>query len=192
MKNNQETTETVSECAKLLIELELTLGFAESATCGYIAYAFSLVEGAGQFLKGGIFCYDASIKESLLKVDKKLIDQYTPESAAVTKAITEGLAPLLNCDISIGCTGLTCPGGSETAKKPVGTMFLHATHAHKTVFASRTVFSGNQQEIVASATHQAAQQLLFYLRHLKDQRQKTLANNQDSSGEIDEWSVSWP
>jgi nicotinamide mononucleotide (NMN) deamidase PncC len=40
----------------------------------------------------------------------------------VTEAIARGLTTLIPADIHIGITGLPCPGGSETAEKPIGTM----------------------------------------------------------------------
>ena len=71
---------------RLLIENKLTVAFAASATAGRITSEFSLIDDAGKFLKGGIACYDAAIKESLLDVPHELIDRFTPESMEVTRA----------------------------------------------------------------------------------------------------------
>lgn len=62
---------------------------------------------------------DAAIKESLLGVPEQQLKTFTPESEIVTLSITAGIQKLIPADIHIGCTGLTCPGGSETAEKPV-------------------------------------------------------------------------
>jgi nicotinamide-nucleotide amidase len=191
VESSQSTNDIINECAALLMELQITLGFAESATCGHIAYSFSLTRDAGKFLKGGIACYDAYIKEQLLNVDKQLIEQYTPESAEVTKAIAESISPLLHADICIGCTGLPSGGGSETNEKPVGTMFLHGSYKNETIFSDRTVFSGNQQQIIEKVTRRTAQLLLAYLKQKKNIA-PTSTNENDNDNASDRWSVSWP
>jgi len=155
---------SLSSCAELLIEKKLTIAFAESATAGRIASEFSLVTDAGKFLKGGIVCYDANLKKDLLGVPAQLIEKYTPESAEVTDAITYGLARLIDADIHIGVTGLTCPGGSETAEKPVGTIFIHAIYASKPLFSERIVFQGSPEQIVLKTIFYLADLLIASLK----------------------------
>lgn len=142
MKANLETT------AQYLIRKKLTIAFAESATAGRLAAEFSLATDAGKFLKGGLVCYDAALKETLLQVPKKLVEACSPESLEVTRAIADGLAKLIPADLHVGITGLTCPGGSESPEKPVGTMFIHCNYRTRTLFSERIVFKGNQEEIV--------------------------------------------
>jgi nicotinamide-nucleotide amidase len=137
----------VEDCCNFLMEKELSIAFAESATVGQFSAEFGLTDVAGKILKGGIVCYDASVKEQLLDVDGKLLEAYTPESAEVTKAAAHGLRKLLPADIHIAITGLTCPGGSESPDKPVGTMFIHCI-SDIVEFADRTVFTGNKAEII--------------------------------------------
>ena len=147
-----------------MIAKGFTIAFAESATCGSIAAEFSLSTDAGKFLMGGIGCYNACIKENLLDVDHQLIEQFTPESPEVTHAITRGLGKLFRADILIGCTGLTCPGGSETSEKPVGTMFMHGMHDGQTIFQDRSTFAGDQQAIIQSTIRRTAFLLQDYLQ----------------------------
>lgn len=148
---------------KLLIEHGLTIAFAESATAGWLCSEFSLIDNAGKFLKGGIACYDAELKKSLLGVDEKLINQFTPESMEVTKAITLGLSALIPADIHIGVTGLACPGGSETPEKPVGTMFIYASRDKELIFSRRLNFSGDRKEIISGTVESCAELLHEYL-----------------------------
>ncbi|KAK6021432.1 competence/damage-inducible protein CinA [Ostertagia ostertagi] len=86
---------TVATCGQKLIEKGMTIAFAESATGGRMAAEFSLVKDSGKFLKGGFVCYDACLKESVLHVPAKLIEEFTPESTEVTFAITSGLMGLI-------------------------------------------------------------------------------------------------
>lgn len=150
-------------CGRLLIAQGLTLAFAESATAGRIASDFSLLNDAGKFLKSGIICYDAMLKETLLNVPEEMIKTFTPESMEVTQAIAKGLFELIPADIHIGVTGLTCPGGSESPEKPVGTIFIDCQLHSKPLFSDRTVFEGCPEEIVDQAVQRTAELLITYL-----------------------------
>ncbi|WP_316812329.1 nicotinamide-nucleotide amidohydrolase family protein [Pedobacter heparinus] len=166
MKKDIDDTD-LKRCGKLLIQHQLTITFAESATAGRICAAFAMVPDAGKFLKGGIVCYDADLKCSLLNVPKKQLKEFTPESETVTRGITEGLQQLIPADIHIGCTGLTAPGGSETLWKPVGTMFFHGIQGQQQILDERIVFQGNPEEIVSQTIIFLASQLHQYLKDLK-------------------------
>jgi len=153
-------------CGELLIQKQLTIAFAESATAGRITAEFAMLPNAGKFLKGSIVCYDADLKCTLLGVPEKLLKTYTPESEIVTCSITSGLQRLIPADIHIGCTGLTAPGGSETPQKPVGTMFLCGIKAHEMFFVKRTIFDGSPDEVVVQTVEYLAQSLHDYLKSL--------------------------
>jgi nicotinamide-nucleotide amidase len=153
------TSNRMNRVGKMLIQQKLTIAFAESATAGRLTADFSLIDDAGDFLKGGIACYDACLKEDLLKVDHSLIEKFTPESMEVTKAISLGLAQMIPAEIHIGITGLTCAGGSETPEKPVGTMFIYASLRGNHFFSERMNFFGPREEIV-SATVKRCVELL--------------------------------
>lgn len=157
----------LARCSELLIDKKLSLAFAESASAGRMVAEFAMVPNAGQFLKGGFVCYDACLKEDVLKVPKELIEQFTPESPEVTKAITEGLAKLIKADIHIGVTGLPAPGGSETLEKPVGTMFICCFYKGKELFAERVIFNGEPEEIILRTVFHTAELLANKLQFLE-------------------------
>lgn len=157
-------TKNIIDCAQILIDKKLTLAFAESATAGLLCGEFSLVHHAGKFLKGSLACYDAELKKSLLRVPEKLIKILTPESLEVTDAMCTGLARLIPADIHVSVTGLTCPGGSETAEKPVGTMFIVAYLHSNRLFAERRYFKGTEKEIINSTIIETANLLIQALQ----------------------------
>jgi nicotinamide-nucleotide amidase len=146
----------IIDCGKLLIDKNLTIAFAESATAGYLSSQFSLVQKAGQFLKGGLACYDADLKKSLLGVSEGLIEAFTPESAEVTNAMCHGLTQLIPADIHVAVTGLTCPGGSETPEKPVGTIFLVGMIRGQKLFSKRIYLQGDEQQIIRDTAKEVA------------------------------------
>jgi nicotinamide-nucleotide amidase len=153
----------IAECSRLMAEQGLTIAFAESATAGWLCSEFALTEQSGKVLTGGITCYDASLKVSLLKVPQRLIDIYTPESMEVTREMAYCLSNLIKADIYITVTGLTTPGGSETADKPVGTMFVYAIIKDKQA-SFRKVFNGTCEEIIHQTIRETANLIIDELK----------------------------
>ena len=149
-------SKVVEDCAKLLAAQELNIAFAESATVGRMAAEFGLTDEAGKILKGGIVCYDAGVKEDLLKVDDKLVEDFTPESAEVTEAAAKGLRALMPAKIHVAITGLTCPGGSETYEKPVGTIFIVGLMHAQMLFSKRIYLQGDEQQIIRDTAKEVA------------------------------------
>jgi nicotinamide-nucleotide amidase len=153
----------ISICSKLMAGQGLSIAFAESATAGWLCSEFALTEESGQVLKGGIACYDADLKVSLLKVPQELIDRYTPESMEVTREMAYRLREVIPSDIQVTVTGLTTPGGSETQEKPVGTMFVFALiQGRETSF--RKVFAGSCEEVIHQTIEAAADLLSAELK----------------------------
>lgn len=152
----------IAVCSRLMAEKNLTIAFAESATAGWLCSEFALTEQSGEVLMGGIACYDASLKMSLLKVPKKLIDTYTPESMEVTREMAYRLSKLIKADVYVTVTGLTTPGGSETPEKPVGTMFVFALiNGRQAGF--RKVFQGSCEEVIRQTIYAVADLLIAEL-----------------------------
>ncbi|RZL17460.1 MAG: CinA family protein [Pedobacter sp.] len=146
----------IKEVASLLIKSELTIAFVESATGGRLTGEFSMVKNAGKFLRGGLVCYNAKLKEEILKVPHKLIKKFTPESAEVTEAMAIALSDYIDASIHVAVTGLPAPGGSETGEKPVGTMFISAVKGKKLVFSDRILFNGDPEQIVIQTINHCA------------------------------------
>jgi nicotinamide-nucleotide amidase len=125
---------------------------------GWLCSEFALTEESGKVLKGGLACYDADLKVALLKVPQELIDEFTPESMEVTRAMAYGLRGLIPSDIQVTVTGLTTPGGSETPEKPVGTMFVFALIKDKEA-GFRKVFTGDCEAVIHQTVEAAAELL---------------------------------
>ena len=153
----------ILKCSKALSDRKLTIAFAESATSGRLCAEFSLTPESGNVLKGGIVCYNASVKEEILKVPVPLILKHTPESPEVTEKMAIGLKKLMKSDIHIAITGLTTSGGSETPEKPVGTMFIHFLMDNKSI-ALRMQFKGRANEIIRKTVNSVAQLILGELK----------------------------
>lgn len=149
----------ISQCSKLMAKKGLTIAFAESATAGWLCSEFALTEESGEVLKGGIVCYDANLKVSLLGVPQGLIEQFTPESMEVTREMAYRLTKLIPADILVTVTGLTTPGGSETTEKPVGTMFVYVLIGDRHT-SFRKTFKGSCEQIIHQTIQATAEMLI--------------------------------
>jgi nicotinamide-nucleotide amidase len=163
----------ISRCSKLMAEQGLTIAFGESASAGWLCSEFALTEESGKVLKGGLACYDASLKVQLLKVPQQLIDEFTPESMEVTRAMAYGLRELIASDVQVTVTGLTTPGGSETPEKPVGTMFVFALVRDREA-SIRKIFTGSCEEVIHQTVEAAAELLIAELNNNKFQKESRL------------------
>ncbi|MDY0988416.1 CinA family protein [Flavobacterium sp. CFBP9031] len=152
-------SDKVTACCKALIEKNLTIAFAESASAGKMCYEFSTVFNSGRILIGGMVCYHSSMKEDLLHIPWGTIEQYSAESAEVTKLMAQNFYRYINSDICVGLTGLTTPGGSESESKPVGTIFIHIIFGEIQI-AKRFEFKGNPEEIINQAIDVVADLIL--------------------------------
>ena len=109
-----------------------TVGAAESCTGGYISHLLTANPNSSSFFTGSVVCYDAKIKEDVLKVDKKILDEKGTVNQQVAEQMVRGTLSLLTCDYAIAVTGLVGPGnGGEN--KPVGTVWIAVGDKNKTV-----------------------------------------------------------
>lgn len=152
-------SEHVIKCSKVLAAKEWNIAFAESATAGRMSAEFSMTEDSGKVLRGGITCYEVFVKEQILNVPHTLIEKFTPESAEVTQKLAEQTSKIFNSKITVAVTGLTTAGGSETAEKPVGTIFLCIITPNKLI-NHRKVFKGSAEKIVLQAIDEAAKLII--------------------------------
>ncbi|MBE8726354.1 CinA family protein [Flavobacterium hungaricum] len=157
------TSEIIIQCSEAIAAKGWNIAFAESASGGKLSAEFSLTPLSGKILRGGIVCYEVFVKEQILLVPHELIEKHTPESAEVTSALAQRTAVLFNADITVALTGLTTPGGSETAEKPVGTIFLSIIMPSGTI-DHREVFPGSPEQIIQQAADKAAALIIEEIR----------------------------
>lgn len=111
------------ELQQYLYESGQTIGTAESCTGGKISEAIVGVPGASTYFKGGIVAYTEEIKETLLFVDPKLIEEKNVVSEEVAVEMVKGAIKTLGLDYAIASTGVAGPAGG-TPEIPVGTIWL--------------------------------------------------------------------
>jgi nicotinamide-nucleotide amidase len=140
----------VQRLVKDLLDRQLSVAFAESITCGLAAHTIGSVPNTSEVFKGSIVCYEEQVKTTLMGLPASLIKKHTAESAQVTERLARNLRKLINADICVAVTGLAAPGGSETAVKPVGTVFYAMLYRRK-MYQHKVRYKGTPLEIKKKA-----------------------------------------
>ncbi len=160
---HDETLEsTISEIFK---ENTLTLAVAESCTGGLVSSLLTDVQGSSAFFLGGIVSYSNKVKENLLNVSEKLINEFGVISAEVAKAMASGARERIQADIGLAITGIAGPTGVEGSadrKRPVGLVYV-ATAINDDLECKEYRFFGSRVDIKRRAANAALNTLRLSL-----------------------------
>jgi nicotinamide-nucleotide amidase len=91
--------------AELLINNKLNLSIAESCTGGALANVFTNISGSSNFLNGTIVSYSNAIKQNILGIDARLINEYTAMSSQVAEAMAIQCIKIFNTQLAVSTTG---------------------------------------------------------------------------------------
>ena len=108
---------------KALHESGLTLSAAESCTGGLIAKRVTDVSGCSDVFFGGCVTYTNDVKQRLIGVSAKTLEQYGAVSEQTAREMARGVRLATGSDIGVSATGIAGPTGG-TAETPVGTVFI--------------------------------------------------------------------
>jgi nicotinamide-nucleotide amidase len=122
------------------------LGLAESCTGGLLAARITNLEGASEYMHGGIVAYTYEAKEELLGVDHQLLQDKGAVSPEVAEAMAIGALERFGADVAVSITGIAGPTGG-TEEKPVGYVCFNARLADGTSIARDPVIPGGRDDI---------------------------------------------
>lgn len=108
---------------KALHESGLTLSVAESCTGGLIAKRVTDISGCSDVFFGGCVTYTNDVKQRLIGVSAKTLEQYGAVSEQTAREMARGVRLATGSDIGVSATGIAGPTGG-TAETPVGTVFI--------------------------------------------------------------------
>jgi len=129
--------------SRMLKASGLTLSTAESCTGGNIAHLLTLHPGSSLFFKGGVVAYSNEVKQNVLGVNPKDIENHGAVSKEVVEQMAQGVRKALSTDIAVATSGIAGPDGG-TPEKPVGTVWISASDGQKTI--SKLFHFGNFRE----------------------------------------------
>jgi nicotinamide-nucleotide amidase len=148
-RHRQETFsldgETIdSQVATLL--LGYRLGLAESCSGGLLAARITDLEGASEYMAGGVVAYPNEAKRDLLGVDPELIESKGAVSPEVAEAMAIGALERFDADVAVSITGIAGPGGGSE-EKPVGYVCFNARLGDGTSIARDPVIPGGRLDV---------------------------------------------
>ncbi len=100
-----------------------TLSTAESCTGGTISALITSVSGSSEYFLGSVTSYANSVKENILGVPAKIIEEHGAVSSECVAAMAEGIRRITSSDYSVATSGIAGPGGGSD-DKPVGTVWI--------------------------------------------------------------------
>jgi nicotinamide-nucleotide amidase len=127
-----------------LIELQASIGTAESCTGGTIASLITRIAGASAYFKGSVVSYANEVKTHQLGVAPMLIEEHGAVSEEVALAMAKGLQNRMQVDYAVAVSGIAGPsGGTET--KPVGMVCIAVAGPQQSVV--KTYNFGNERSL---------------------------------------------
>lgn len=142
-----------AELLTLLAERGWRLGVAESLTGGAVSAELVTVPGASAVLNGAVVAYATPVKQTLLGVDAKLLEQHGPVHPEVAEQMADGVRRAVAVDgrateVGVSTTGIAGPDSPDG--QPVGT--VHVGVVTPVVRLVRSfVFAGDRSQIRAQA-----------------------------------------
>ncbi|AEW87217.1 CinA-like protein [Flavobacterium columnare ATCC 49512] len=160
--NEGETIEVM--LGELLTQKKMTLSVAESCTGGKMASLLTAIPGASVYFKGGVVSYATEVKETLLKVDKRIIDECSVVSKQVVEMMAKNVRELLKTDFAIATTGNAGPSKGESDAE-VGTVYV-AIATPKKVIVEKFELGQPREKVIERAVNKGFE--ILYKEILKN------------------------
>jgi nicotinamide-nucleotide amidase len=136
---------------KLLRNNKKTMCTCESCTGGNIAHLLTSIAGSSDYFKGSIVSYANEIKENLVHVAPRLIENFGAVSKSVVEAMAENTLKLMNADYAVATSGIAGPDGG-TVEKPVGTIWIAVCSKNKIISRKLNTGDSNRERNIRRAT----------------------------------------
>jgi nicotinamide-nucleotide amidase len=158
--------ESLEEVVLLMLGMRhMTLAAAESCTGGLLGGRLTAIPGSSRYFLGGAIVYADALKTTFAEVPVEMVEQDGPVSAAVARALAEGIRRRTGASIAVSITGIAGPGPGTGADagKPIGLVYVGLADADGTQVKEIMVPGGDRERIRWWATEHA---LEMVRRHL--------------------------
>lgn len=143
----------------------VSISTAESCTGGLLSHRITNVSGSSGYYKGGVVAYYNEVKEKILHVAEKTIEEKGAVSADCALEMARGVRKLVDTDIGIATTGIAGPTGG-TPDKPVGLVYI-ALATRDYVYHEKHIFHGDREGNKREAADAALEMLMVYLKRAR-------------------------
>jgi len=145
---------------ELMLKKGLTLSIAESCTGGLVSSILTKLPDCSKYFKGSVVCYSRFSKESILNINKNILEKYGTISSEVSLEMAKKTKEVFDSDIGLSATGVAGPSSEEN--KPVGLVYisLYSDNFSKT---KELNLIRTREEIQLKAAQAALNMLRLYL-----------------------------
>ena len=154
--------ESLEEVVLLMLGMRhKTLAAAESCTGGLLSQRLTAVPGSSRYFLGGAVVYSDHLKTEFADVPEELVATEGPVSAAVAKALAEGIRRRTGASTGIGITGIAgpSPGTGPDAEKPIGLVYVALAFEGEEPRVTELNLTGDRDRIRLWASQQALELL---------------------------------
>ena len=148
-----EEKNVVEQLAEVCRKTGVKIACAESCTGGNIAREITSLAGASAYFLGGVVSYANEVKQQVLGVSARDLEQYGAVSEPVARQMAAGVRKLTGADWTVATTGIAGPDGGS-AEKPVGTVWIAVSGPMGTQ-ARKFLFSKTRERNIGRATQTA-------------------------------------
>lgn len=148
----------------------LTLGVAESLTCGRVQARIGAVPGASDYFLGGLTAYSLEQKVRHLGVNRAHARRVGCVSQRVAVEMAQGACALFGSDLGVATTGYAGPSRANDIGTPMAWWALcHPRRGGRTVMVSGQVEMPGAGRVAAQerVTQEVLNALVAYLRELR-------------------------
>ena len=146
MKPEEESAGLLEELACLLKQEKITLSTAESCTGGGIAARITSVPGSSEYFKGGIVAYANEVKQEVLGVSARTLQEHGAVSRETVVEMVKGAMKTLKTTCAVATSGIAGPGGGSI-DKPVGTVWIAVAYKNEILTMKQEGDSGRAGNI---------------------------------------------
>ena len=163
IRNQILNSEELMQFKELLLRHRLTIGVAESLSCGNIQAVIGSISGASSFFYGGVTAYNIDQKVNLLGVDRIHAESVNCVSPQVAQEMAIGVCKKFNSHIGVGTTGY--------AETPINAEHNHP-YAYFAIVANGELVKENKIKMLEATRVEAQQRvtkevLLALISYLK-------------------------
>ena len=151
-----------NKLVKKLIQKKLTISFAESCTGGMLSSTITSISGSSKIFNLGLITYSNKAKVDILKVPKKIINNYGAVSNECCLSMVKKLSKISKTNISVSITGVAGPNGG-TKLKPVGLVYIGIKKGNK-IIVQKCLFKNKNRISIQKATTTKVLKILLVLK----------------------------
>ena len=142
-----------------LIKKKLKISFAESCTGGLLSSTITSISGSSKVFDLAFVTYSNKAKMDLLKVPKKILNNYGAVSKECCLLMVKNLSKISKTNISVSITGVAGPNGG-TKLKPVGLVYIGIKKGNKIIIKAYKFKSKKRRSIQTLTVKEAIMSIL--------------------------------